>query len=405
MDIWKSLSGLLRVRIVTPDPQRLLSQLTQSGVELFDLYDGNDLTISVNIKRKDLKTLRLVAKKIGASVRVVGRSGVFWVLRRVVFRPLVLTSLLLLLITAFYLPSRVCFVEIQGNDKVPANLILDCAEECGVVFGADRAEVRSERVKNMLLAKIPQIQWVGINTRGCTAVISVREKSVEEHAKKDDRICSIVAVCDGVVDQCTVTKGNALCSPGVAVTEGQVLVSAYTDCGITIQATHAEAEIFGTTKRHLEVVAPLQTNKRVTLGEKTRKFSLIIGKKQIKFYKGSGISDAECVKMKSVKYLTLPGGYRLPIAFVTEWTQVCDDWESVVTDTSWLESYSEAYLRSVMISGRILNSAVTLDSSGGVHRLVSVCDCYELIGIPKYEEILGHYGKTDRENRQRGESG
>ena len=43
--------------------------------------------------------------------------------------------------------------------------------------------IRSEKVKNSLLQRIPQLQWAGINTDGCVAVISVREKTAIKNSE------------------------------------------------------------------------------------------------------------------------------------------------------------------------------------------------------------------------------
>lgn len=35
-------------------------------------------------------------------------------------------------------------------------------------------------MKNALLSAIPELQWAGVNTYGCRAVISVRERTLPE---------------------------------------------------------------------------------------------------------------------------------------------------------------------------------------------------------------------------------
>jgi hypothetical protein len=48
------------------------------------------------------------------------------------------------------------------------------------------------------------------------------------------------------------------------------------------------------------------------------RYSILLGKKRINFYKGSGIYDGSCVKMVSQYHLTLPGDYVLPVTVVKE---------------------------------------------------------------------------------------
>jgi sporulation protein YqfD len=148
-----------------------------------------------------------------------------------------------------FLPTRVLFIHVEGNSTVEERRILEAAQECGIRFGASRRQVRSEKMKNRLLEKVPELKWAGVNTSGCTAVISVREQPVQEQRTGYTGISSIVAACDGRITSCTVTKGNGLCAPGQVVQKGQLLISGYLDCGICIRVTGAEGEIFAETRQ------------------------------------------------------------------------------------------------------------------------------------------------------------
>ena len=84
----------------------------------------------------------------------------------------------------------------------------------------------------------------------------------------------------------------------------------------------------------------------------SKKYAVIIGKKRINFYKGSGISDTSCDKMYLENYVTLPGGFILPIAIATEvWTQYSFD---DVTDPAAPSAFADLFLAGMMRSGRIL---------------------------------------------------
>ena len=77
---------------------------------------------------------------------------------------------------------------------------------------------------------------------------------------------------DGFIVSATVTRGNFLCRVGQSVKAGQVLISGYTDCGICIQATRAEGEIYAQTSRDFAAVTPLSGRfggSRLPSGENT----------------------------------------------------------------------------------------------------------------------------------------
>jgi sporulation protein YqfD len=297
---------------------------------------------------------------------------------------------MLIIILSLILPSRVLFVRVEGNAEIPTRYIVETAERCGIGFGASRREVRSERMKNMLLDHIPQLQWAGVNTYGCVAVVSVRERTEPPATVETHQVSSIVAQRDGVVQSCTVTRGTAMCTVGQAVTKGQILISGFTDCGLCIQADRAEGEILALTNRSLNVLTPENGAVRVSERQSTKKFSLIVGKFRINFYKDSGILDSTCVKMYSENYMTLPGGFRLPVALAVEERIFCHIGQSAQKDYSQtLMDFAQRYLQSQMTAGQILRREEQIDGC----QLEGQYACLEMIGQVRYEESI-----TENEN-------
>lgn len=392
MGLFHSLAGLLCVRFISADVSGLLSQISGRNVPLYRVEWIDDLTVQGTVHRKDYRFLRELVEHRGDRLEIVKRQGLYWDGVNIRQRPVLFFGAVVFLLLALFLPSRILFVKVEGNRAVPTKLILEAAEDCGISFGASRREVRSEKVKNALLEQIPELQWVGVNTSGCVATISVTEKSVAQQSlEQQSGVSSIVAARDGVIWECTVTRGNALCQVGQAVKAGQTLVSGYTDCGITIKATRAEAEIYAQTLRDLEVVTPTNAAIRGDEHRRETKYSLLIGKKLINLFKDSGISDTTCVKMYEEHFLTLPGGFQLPISIVRETWCYYDCWESETAQQAslaWLQTAAEDYLHSQMIAGRILSQDTEVLTENGICRLSGRFACLEMIGLVKDEEIL-----------------
>lgn len=397
MDFWSSLSGMVEFRLTSADPAGAMGAISKAGIELFHACPQGELTICALVRRKDYKRLRRLAKKRGETVVIIRREGSYWTFRGLIRRPVLLMGIALICFLTLYLPSRILFVEVEGNCNVPAFLILEKAEECGLNFGVSRRQIRSERLKNALLQAVPELQWAGINTYGCRAVISVRERPSEEDIQEKGSVSSVVATRDGVISEITVYSGNRLCVPGQAVKAGEVLISGYTDCGICVRATHAQGEVFAHTQRSLTAVMPLQYAQKGQIQKQTKKYSLLLGKKLINFSKDSGISTAGCDKMYSVKYITLPGNLRLPLALVTE-TIVSYDTSSESMDEEKaqeiLTSFSSEYLYHTMIAGHITQRYEIIQPNDEICILHGRYACVEMIGKTRIEEnILGH-GET-----------
>ena len=337
MDIWKSLDGMVEAELTSAEPGAALEAANARGIPLYDVIQVGDLTARFRVRRRDYRTLEALSEKRGETLRLRRRMGAYWTLKRLLARPMLLAGLAVFLAAAIFLPTRIFFVRVEGNVNTPTRLILDAAGESGIRFGASRRAVRSEKMKNALLSALPQLQWAGVNTSGCVATVSVRERTDPEVTEQDSAVSSIVASRDGFIVSATVTRGNFLCRVGQSVKAGQVLISGYTDCGICIQATRAEGEICAQTSRDFAAVTPAQWTVR---GEQTavrRKYSLIIGKKRINLWKDSGILQGSCDRMDRRYELTLPGGFRLPVTLcVEEYTFY--DWERMTLEPDAAEA-------------------------------------------------------------------
>lgn len=386
------LPGNIIAEITSADISPLLNTFAASGIQLKNVQYCDDLTVRITISRRNYQQLVMLAEKHGAVAKTKGIYGIFQVANRFVKRPVLILFLLFMFLISCYVPSRIFFLQVEGNTQVPERYIIEVAAECGIDFGAKRRLVRSEMMKNRLLEKIPQLQWAGINTTGCTAVISVREKT---HSDKQDvskyQVSSIVAARDGIIQSCTVQQGNALCAVGQAVKAGQVLVSGYLDCGIVTKTTQADAEIKALTFRDLVVVAPYPSVIKDTKQKTKTKFALRIGKNLIKFYKDSGNLHTTCGKIYLEEYVHLPGGFRLPIAVVKETEVYYSDGrgELPVSDAGeWVKDFANNYLKDTMISGEIVSADAEVTPDAGVFCLQGRYACMEMIGQTKYEEFI-----------------
>jgi sporulation protein YqfD len=337
-----------------------------------------------------MDALRFLCQKRGDQIRSIKQASLLWQIRELRHRPVLIAGLSLLLILSLWLPGKILFVQVEGNVSVPTRMILESAGESGITFGASRRDVRSEQVKNSLLQALPALSWAGVNTYGCTAVISVREREDASGTIRPNEVSSIVASMDGIVEEMTVIKGTGICKPGQAVKSGQVLISGYTDCGLIVQATRAEGEVFARTNRRIRLISPTDTLKRGRQSFQKRKISLLIGKKRINLANNSGISCRECAKIYVENYWVLPGGFVLPLALAVE------TWYSYETEAAnWapdLQSAAENYLLRQMVSGSIRRMDTVFSEEEGLLILDANCGCYEMIGITRTEERLSEHG-------------
>ena len=396
MTIWRSWKGMLTVHLTSADPTGALQAIRRSGITLWNVTMLGEYTWEFTLDRIDHKRLLHLTQKRGENCVTIKKFGFYWTMLEFLKRPVLIFGIIMLLVLSLWVPSRIFFVQVTGNISIPDRQIIEYAKECGIIFGASRRQVRSEQVKNKLLAGMPQLQWAGINTSGCVAYIYVRERIPEHEETQSNGVCSIVASSDAVITEITVRKGNGLCKPGQAVKSGQVLISGYTDCGICIQAVHAEGEIIGLTQRTLTVLFPLDRLKKTDAYASEKKYSLIIGKKQINLSQDSGILGMTCDKIYEQKSITLPGGFCLPISLVCETLIYYHTEETEATASEkQISDFAQQYVLAGTIAGTLQYSQEYITFTNRCAKLDGIYGCLENIGLVRMEESIPDYGKSN----------
>ena len=378
------------LEVTSADPGHLLTRISATGITVFDIQYISDLKIRISVHANRFALLKEVLQRYGSEWKVLSETGLLVYLRSLRKRMCLIVCVILLLAATVWIPTRILFVAVEGNKNLSDTLILDQAEACGITFGASRGVVRSEKMKNALLLALPELKWAGINTSGCTAVINVLEREREERVVNSDGVSGIAAVRDGIICDMTVTKGTALCQVGQAVHAGQLLISGYSDRGLVTRAEPAQGEVRAMTNRDLQAVAPSATVQRAEVLQTFMRFKILIGKKEIKLYKDSGNPPAGCGKIYRSYELALPGGFRLPLTFITEQVDIYSV-QAVNPDngrnTVLLQELANKYVANAMIAGEIVDSDVSIDDTHNASYLSGRYACIEMIGKVQKEEI------------------
>ncbi len=390
--------GIYEIELTSGAPEEALTAIGEAGIDIRRLKKLDELTCRFWIPQGKLRILKNLAEKRGETLKIRKQRGLLQLGKQIRRRPVLVAGGLLLMLLVLWLPSRVLFVQVEGNHRIPEKRILEAAQDCGIGFGASRREVRSERMKNALLSQVPQLQWAGVNTSGCTATISVRERSDAREEETKSVPSSLVAARDGYILSATATKGTLLAKPGQSVTQGQLLISAYTDCGLSIRAEQAEGEVMAQTIREFQAVTPgFFLRKGETEGVK-RKVSLLIGKKRINLWKDSGIWEDTCGRMYEEYYITLPGGFQLPAALCVEEYLRCSLTAAELPDPeaeASLKAFAQRALTQKMVAGKILTGVQSVLREQDRYLLRGRYACMEMIAKRRQEQIGDTNGKIN----------
>ena len=393
----KAISGQLWVELTSAEPELAVSAYAGAGIPMEDLQPQGALTLRFWMPRCCYPQARKLAQKRGDCLKILGKRGIYWMLPRLLRRPVLLLGAAVLTGLTLFLPSRILFVQVEGNAAVPARQILEAAAQSGLAFGTSRRQVRSEKVKNALLSKIPQLQWAGVNTSGCVATVSVRERTELPPAQDSGGVSSLCAVRDGYIRSITATAGTALVQPGQTVQAGQVLISGYTNCGLCLRGEQAKGEVFAQTQQELTAVLPAKWTLRGQSFAQRRSYSLLIGKKRINLWKDSGIWEDTCGRMYEEHYITLPGGFRLPLALCIQTRTTFALTSETIPEAQAGKELTDFARRTVlkrMVAGEIQQAAEHLRQDGGCFWLEARYVCQEMIARQRQEQIGENHGEN-----------
>ena len=124
MKLWTSLTGLIQAELLTADPAGALCAIADAGIALRDVTPEGELCLRFSVARPSYGRLLRLTRKRGETLTILGRTGLYWRFRALAGRPVLLAGLALLLCAQILIPTRIFFVRVSGNQRVPARQIL-----------------------------------------------------------------------------------------------------------------------------------------------------------------------------------------------------------------------------------------------------------------------------------------
>lgn len=376
------LCGYYRVRIRGAAPEQALNRLTQEHVAFWDIQRIDDFASDISIRRKDLERVQHLAAKVQDGAEVLREAGLLCHIRGLKRRKAFLTAAALILAAAFVLPNFVWCIRVEGNELVPTEQILRELADLGVGFGTWGNSIVPQDLKNRMLNRIPQLEWLTVNRSGGIATVVVRERTPIPEIMDRRRVTNLVATRDCIITQMEVLSGQAVCQVGQTVREGELLVSGYADWEHCIQATRSLGEIYGRTWRKQDAVTPAACAVKGEAGETHTRYALLIGRKRINLYRDSGIWGTGCDKIVTYHPLTLPGNYEFPVTLIEETaTERTLEMQTLTPAEAQelLTSGTSSAVRADMVAGEIVRSNVKASRDGSVYRLTGTYECREMV--------------------------
>lgn len=271
-------------------PERLLNLLRDEKIETWRLR-RSQTKLTACCRARDYRRLRPFARRTGMRLHHTEKHGLPFLLHRYRARlgiPIGAVGAALLL---WWLSGRIWIVTVVGADVPLAASVCDTLEPLGVRVGAASEALQPTKIQLEALERIPEITWLSVNMKGCTAEICVTKREVGGPEPQTIRASNLVAARDGVIVRLEVRSGQKEVQVGEGVTEGTLLVSGVVDTTVGPMLKRAEATVLADTTRQHVVVVPLTQTAMLPTGKRTIQSELLCFGMRIPLYTSMTVSQ------------------------------------------------------------------------------------------------------------------
>jgi len=296
--------------------ERFLNICTRRGIHLWNVRRIDNTKMRANISIQGFKMLPPIVKKSRCNVQIYSRKGIPFFVHKYRRRKAFAFGIIFSAILIYSMTLFIWTVEIQGIEKMTAEQITNSLKNAGLKTGMWKNGIDTQYIQNIVMTAEPDIAWIGINIKGTSAMIEIKERTPKPYILPKNQPCSIVATMGGVIESINTKDGHQLVKKGDVVREGQLLVSGALDSKIEgIRYVHSDAEVIAKTWHEKTVDLPQLEEVKTRTGRSKSKHSVKIFDFYIKFFINDRIYYTNYDRISYVKKLSLGKDNILPISF------------------------------------------------------------------------------------------
>lgn len=389
--IYHYIRGTVRLRVTGPFPERCCNICANAGVAFWNVVRESEESCLLTVSLGDEHRVAELGRKALCQVEQVRVDGLPGILHRFRHRYGMVAGLVLVLLLFIVSGQFVLVIDVSGNETITRSEILSQLQSYGFQVGCYGPAVDERDLSNKMLLDFEELSYLSINISGIRAQVSVRERGPEPEVRDPEEIADVVAARDGVIEHISVVAGREQVQEGMAVLEGELLISHL----VTHERTDGSGEIFGTaqvraegyirayTRRVLSAATPLTALVPAEETETVAGYGLEIMGKRLNFYQDSSNLDTVCDKIAILYPVVLPGGEELPAGL---WEMTWKPWAAEPVGVNaesaerFLKQQLEERLKTMVGEEEILQMEWQVERTAEAVTVTLEAQCLEEIG-------------------------
>lgn len=203
--------------------ERLINLCKINNIKIWDIVYVNTGKITFKMASKDYKKLKPYIKKSKCKVKIKSKRGIYFDLFRYRKRRLFIYLVAFLLMLFFVASNFVWKIEVIGNKIVSTDTINELIKSSGIHVGQLKFFIKKGRISDYIRANLYEASWVGVDIKGTTLTISIKEKII---SKEEDKTVpgNIVATKSAVITKIIAENGTAVFKTGSYINKGDVAI-------------------------------------------------------------------------------------------------------------------------------------------------------------------------------------
>ncbi len=376
-------TGWALLEISGDRPERVLDAMAERNIPFWRPTAPAELTLTVRVPDRWAERSARLAESMGCAGKILTSQGLPALFRRLRRRTMLWVWATAVAAVLFVGSAFIWQIGIEGNETISDRVILSALRQCGVDIGTFWPALSQDQVRNSVILQVPGIRWMTVTIRGGHARVIVRESRIPPWPVQEREYVNIVAKRAGLVEAVSAQRGTALTERGNMVLPGETLIGGYaTGRGGVQGPVRAMGGVTARTWYELTCRTPDTVLEKVYTGRSQSRWTLVIGKIRINFFKGSSICPAGCDKIIKNYPLAVEGLFTLPIALERA-VYTAYDTQAVPADRrEEMRSVLADYLAGrIGGDGEILSARFSDAAAEGALDVTLRAECREQIGV------------------------
>ncbi len=265
--------------------ERFINLCINEGILLWDIKRAGEERLYAKISPQDYKKIRKAARKTKSRVSIVKKSGLPFLIFRYRKRKAAFIGLFIFCLMFLFYNNHIMGISIKGNERLETEKVMVSLKDYGIYRFAPLKDVNNKLVQNKMMTKHSEIAWIGINIKGSRIYIEIKERLDTKMNENEEIPCDIVAGKSGIIDELDIREGQNMVKPKEFVQKGDLLVSGLVDSNVHgVRYVRSYGEVYAFTEEERSKEYKMERIEKTATGKTKKKFSLMNGEKEIKFY-------------------------------------------------------------------------------------------------------------------------